>query len=40
VDILEKFDMEGRLPSAFMNGIGGINPGGKKKGRSVRRNSI
>lgn len=40
MDILEKFDKEGRLPSAFMNGIGGINPGGKKKGRSVRRNSI
>jgi len=40
VDILEKFDKEGRLPSAFMNGMGGINPGGKKKGRSVRRNSI
>ncbi|KAF8963847.1 hypothetical protein BDZ97DRAFT_1818202 [Flammula alnicola] len=39
MDILEKFEEEGRLPSATINGKGG-QIAGKKKGRSARRNSI
>ncbi|KAJ6541870.1 hypothetical protein B0H19DRAFT_1175019 [Mycena capillaripes] len=39
VAILEKLDEEGRLPSAFIDGKQ-EGKGGKKKGRSVRRNSI
>ncbi|KAF8167420.1 hypothetical protein B0H34DRAFT_681802 [Crassisporium funariophilum] len=37
--ILEKFEEDGRLPSAFVDGKDG-NSTGKKKGRSARRNSI
>ncbi|KAJ7269243.1 hypothetical protein B0H12DRAFT_1094828 [Mycena haematopus] len=36
---LETLDEENRLPSAFLDGTQGIK-GGKKKGRSARRNSI
>jgi len=39
MDILEKFEEEGRLPSALIDGKEGQNSG-KKKGRSARRNSI
>jgi len=38
MDILEKFEEEGRLPSALIDGKEGQNSG--KKGRSARRNSI
>ena len=37
--ILEKFEEEGKLPSAFINGKDG-NHTEKKKGKSARRNSI
>jgi lysophospholipid hydrolase len=37
--ILEKLDEEGRLPSAFIDEKQ-ESKGGKKKGRSARRNSI
>ncbi|KAJ7146253.1 hypothetical protein C8R44DRAFT_600464 [Mycena epipterygia] len=37
--ILEKLDEEGKLPSAFIDGTQ-EGRGGKRKGRSVRRNSI
>lgn len=39
MDILEKFEEEGRLPSNFIDGKDS-QTGGKKKGRSARRNSI
>jgi lysophospholipid hydrolase len=39
MDILEKFEEEGRLPSNFIDGKDG-HTAGKKKGRSARRNSI
>jgi len=38
VDMLEKFEEEGRLPPATINGKD--DSIGKKKGRSARRNSI
>jgi lysophospholipid hydrolase len=39
LDILEKFEEEDKLPSAFINGKDG-NHTEKKKGKSARRNSI
>lgn len=39
VDILDKLEAEGRLPSAALDNKDG-NAAGKKKGRSARRNSI
>ncbi|KAH9949389.1 patatin-domain-containing protein [Amylocystis lapponica] len=39
MDFLEKWDEEGRLPSAFI-GDGGAPASGKTRGRSARRNSI
>ncbi|KAF9531870.1 hypothetical protein CPB83DRAFT_867766 [Crepidotus variabilis] len=39
IDILEKFDEDGRLPSATIDNRNGQTTGGKK-GRSARRNSI
>jgi lysophospholipid hydrolase len=39
IDILEKFDDEGRLPSASIDSNDGLAKG-RKKGRSARRNSI
>jgi lysophospholipid hydrolase len=37
--ILEKWDEEGRLPPPLIDGKSGAADG-KKKGRSVRRNSV
>jgi lysophospholipid hydrolase len=39
MDILEKFEEEGRLPSNFIDGKEG-QTARKKKGRSARRNSV
>jgi hypothetical protein len=39
MDILKKWDEEGRLPSAYIDGKDATSSG-KKKGRSARRNSI
>ena len=39
MDILEKFEEEGRLPSVSVDGKDGPSSG-KKKGKSARRNSI
>ena len=39
MNMLEKFEEEGRLPSAAVDGKDGSGSG-RKKGRSVRRNSI
>lgn len=39
IDMLEKFEEEGRLPPALIDGKDG-HISGKKKGRSARRNSI
>lgn len=39
MDILERFEEEGRLPSNFIDGKDG-QTAGKRKGRSARRNSI
>lgn len=39
IDILDKLEADGRLPSAMIDSKDG-QVGGKKKGRSARRNSI
>jgi lysophospholipid hydrolase len=39
IDFLEKFEDDGRLPSAIIESKDG-HISGKKKGRSARRNSI
>ena len=39
VEFLEKFDADGRLPSAFL-GDKRVAPPGKSRGRSARSNSI
>jgi lysophospholipid hydrolase len=39
MDILEKWDEEGKLPSAHIAGKG-VSPRWKKKGQSARRNSV
>lgn len=39
MDILEKFDDEGRLPSVSLDSKDGL-ANGRQKGRSARRNSI
>lgn len=39
IDILEKFDDEGRLPAPSIDSKDGLTKG-KRKGRSARRNSI
>ena len=39
IELLEKWDEEGTLPSAYIEGKK-ASSGGKKKGQSLRRNSI
>lgn len=39
MDFLEKWDEEGKLPSAHIGGKD-VSPRGRKKGQSARRNSI
>lgn len=39
MDLLEKWDEEGKLPSTYIAGTE-VLPKGKRKGQSARRNSI